>query len=66
LPISVNINSYWQMKSWDKMQIPKPFSKVEIIIGEPITIDKSCTEEQLKEHLENLNKILMEITVDKK
>ena len=66
LPISVNMNSYWQMKSWDKLQVPKPFSKVEMIIGEPISITKDCTAEQMKAHLENLNKTLMEITVDKK
>lgn len=66
LPISVNLNSYWQLKSWDKMQIPKPFSKVEIIIGTPIEVAKNCSEEDLAAHLENLNKTLMEITVDKK
>lgn len=66
LPISVNMNSYWQLKSWDKMQIPKPFSKVEILIGEPITIEKGWDDEKLKEELEKLDQTLMALTVDKK
>ena len=38
VPILVNADSYWQMKSWDRMQIPKPFSRVTLVLGEPLTI----------------------------
>ncbi len=41
--------SYWQLKSWDKMCLPKPFSKVEFFIGEPFHVEGlSLDEAKLK------------------
>lgn len=42
LPISINASSRWQTHSWDEMQIPKPFSRVEFVIGKPVHIDPGC------------------------
>jgi len=30
---------YWQMKSWDKFIIPKPFGKIDFYISEPFNIE---------------------------
>ncbi len=30
--------SYWQLKSWDKFTIPKPFSQVDLYASEPIDV----------------------------
>jgi hypothetical protein len=30
---------YWQMKSWDKFIIPKPFGKIDFYISEPFSIE---------------------------
>jgi hypothetical protein len=38
LPIAVNYSSHWCLRSWDRFQIPKPFAKVTLIIGEPVAI----------------------------
>ncbi|MGN0867817.1 MAG: lysophospholipid acyltransferase family protein [Oligosphaeraceae bacterium] len=38
VPIALNASHCWQMHSWDRMQIPWPFSKVEIVLGEPIHV----------------------------
>lgn len=29
----------WHFKSWDKMELPKPFSKLEFVIGEAFSVD---------------------------
>jgi len=34
LPVHVRYSHFWQLRSWDAFQIPKPFSRVEIILGE--------------------------------
>ncbi len=40
IPLGVAYSSKWQFnKSWDKYQLPKPFSKVIIYIGEPLQIN---------------------------
>lgn len=37
--LSVNPTSFWSFeKSWDKMMLPKPFSKVNCVVGEKIEI----------------------------
>jgi len=36
--ISVKPSSYWQLKSWDKFIIPKPFGTIEYFISEPLDL----------------------------
>jgi hypothetical protein len=38
LPYHIEANRYWTLKSWDRTQIPKPFSTVAIAIGAPIAV----------------------------
>jgi hypothetical protein len=38
LPASINYSSYWELRSWDRFQIPKPWAKVSLVLGEPIKI----------------------------
>ena len=47
VPISYAASNYWQLKSWDKFVIPKPFSKIVISIGKPVKINKTLTEDEL-------------------
>lgn len=46
LPIAVTCSKAWQLNSWDKFMIPKPFAKVTIAIGEPVTAPKRMSEEE--------------------
>ena len=34
--MGVNAARRWELKSWDQTQFPKPFSRVELVAGEPI------------------------------
>jgi lysophospholipid acyltransferase (LPLAT)-like uncharacterized protein len=36
MPFVVECEKYWEIKSWDRLQIPKPFSRVKVIIEKPI------------------------------
>lgn len=47
LPLSPYASSHWVFKkSWDQFRIPKPFSKVVVVIGEPIMVSETVTREQ--------------------
>jgi lysophospholipid acyltransferase (LPLAT)-like uncharacterized protein len=35
LPINMEYSSCWRVKSWDRFIVPRPFSKVRVIIGKP-------------------------------
>lgn len=38
MPFVVQPRKFWTVKSWDRTQIPKPFTQVAVIIGEPIYV----------------------------
>jgi lysophospholipid acyltransferase (LPLAT)-like uncharacterized protein len=38
LPFHLEASRHWTMKSWDRTQIPKPFSTVAIAMGEPFHV----------------------------
>jgi lysophospholipid acyltransferase (LPLAT)-like uncharacterized protein len=38
LPFHLEADRYWTVKSWDRTQIPKPFSTVAISMGEPFNV----------------------------
>jgi lysophospholipid acyltransferase (LPLAT)-like uncharacterized protein len=44
LPYHIEAGRYWTLKSWDRTQIPKPFSTVALVIGEPILVDGTSEE----------------------
>lgn len=39
LPFSVECARYWTVGSWDRLQIPKPFTNARFIVGRPIFVD---------------------------
>lgn len=59
--LGIGVKNKWQIKSWDKLEIPKPFSKVIAIYSEPILIDKNLSREELNNKIieceEKLNKL---------
>jgi len=48
LPFHLEASSHWTTRSWDRTQIPKPFSTVALVIGEPIEVPRDATEAQLE------------------
>ena len=49
LPIAYTANRYWELKTWDKFIIPKPFSRIIIAVGEPHNISKKLNAEEMEE-----------------
>jgi lysophospholipid acyltransferase (LPLAT)-like uncharacterized protein len=38
LPLHLEADRFWTTNSWDRAQVPKPFSRVALVIGEPIEV----------------------------
>lgn len=51
--------SHWTLKSWDRFQIPKPFSKVRVVLEEPKVFPREMNEEEFEEARLSLEKSLM-------
>jgi hypothetical protein len=47
LPFHLEASSHWTMKSWDATQIPKPFSTVALVVGEPFAVSEDATDDPL-------------------
>jgi lysophospholipid acyltransferase (LPLAT)-like uncharacterized protein len=44
VPFHMEASSYWSLGSWDRTQIPKPFSTVALTVGAPIHVPGDATE----------------------
>ena len=49
LPLTVNSSSYWEAKSWDKFRFPKPWSRMELVLGDTIQIPPDLSNEEVEE-----------------
>lgn len=43
LPYHIESSRYWTLRSWDRTQIPKPFSTVALVIGPPLVVEGTDT-----------------------
>ena len=48
VPVNMEYSSCWRVKSWDRFIIPRPFSKVRVIIGQPQQIRSTSTPEEFE------------------
>jgi hypothetical protein len=48
LPFHLEASSHWTTNSWDQTQIPKPFSTVALVIGEPLEVPANADDQQLE------------------
>ena len=48
VPFHMEASSYWNLKSWDRTQIPKPFSTVALAVGAPIDVPGEADEATLE------------------
>jgi lysophospholipid acyltransferase (LPLAT)-like uncharacterized protein len=49
LPFHLQASSAWTLGSWDRTQIPKPFSTVALVVGEPVAVAPDATDAQLEQ-----------------
>jgi len=45
LPMGFAARRYWTLGSWDRMIIPKPFTRIAVVIGEPMQVPREFEEE---------------------
>ena len=66
LPFIVEPRRYGQLNSWDKMQIPAPFTRALAIIGKPIYVNANAGDDEIKQKLEELQSALDQLTTEGK
>jgi lysophospholipid acyltransferase (LPLAT)-like uncharacterized protein len=48
LPFHLEASRHWTLRSWDRTQIPKPFSTVALVVGEPLEVPAEANDDQLE------------------
>ena len=61
LPFHLEASSHWTARSWDRTQIPKPFSTVALVVGAPLEVPKGAADEQLEPARQELERRLQEL-----
>jgi len=62
VPITNSAKNRWNLSSWDRFLIPKPFSKAVIMLGKPIYVPAESTQQELEEIRSDLERQLGELT----
>ena len=58
LPFHLEASSHWSLRSWDRTQIPKPFSTVALAVGEPLEVTREASAETLEQARQELERRL--------
>ena len=59
VPINMEYSAYWRVKSWDKFILPRPFSKVRVIFGQPHHVKSTRTPDEFEAERLRLQNAMM-------
>ena len=48
VPLNLEYSSCWRAKSWDRFILPKPFSKVRVVVGQPHRVGMTSSDEEFE------------------
>lgn len=48
LPFSISLDRCWRLPSWDRIEIPKPFARAVVVIGERMYVEDGNNEAELE------------------
>jgi lysophospholipid acyltransferase (LPLAT)-like uncharacterized protein len=61
LPMNVEYSSCWRLQSWDRFIVPRPFSKVRVLIGQPQQVRSTTTAHEFEAERLRLQNALMDL-----
>ena len=62
LPFTITARNFWELKSWDRGQVPKPFTHARVDIAAPIYVAADANDEELQAKHDQLQHTLDELT----
>lgn len=61
IPFLVEVERFWTVGSWDRLQVPRPFSKAKLIYGNPISVEPNATDDDIESAREELQSELLRL-----
>ena len=62
LPFGVNAEGFWRLPSWDGLQVPKPFTRVDVRFAPPIRVPPDADDSLLDSKREELQRALESVS----
>lgn len=62
LPFVITAARYWELKSWDRFQVPKPFTRANVVIAAPIDVPANADDAELEARRNELQRALEALT----
>ncbi|MCY7374990.1 MAG: DUF374 domain-containing protein, partial [Pyrinomonadaceae bacterium] len=64
MPFVFECEKFWTLGNWDKLQIPKPFTRAKLFIAEPIYVAKDANETEIENKRLELQTKLDELVIN--
>ena len=64
MPFVVETENFWTVNSWDKLRIPKPFTRARVFIAEPVYVAAEASEIEIENKRLELQSKLDELVAD--
>lgn len=61
IPANMEYSSCWRVKSWDRFILPKPFSKIRVIFGQPHHVRSTTTDDEFEAERLRLQNVMMSL-----
>jgi lysophospholipid acyltransferase (LPLAT)-like uncharacterized protein len=61
LPVTMTLDRYWTLPSWDSFQVPKPFTRARVYVAPPIYVPPDADDAALEAKRDELQRALDEI-----
>jgi lysophospholipid acyltransferase (LPLAT)-like uncharacterized protein len=61
VPVTMALERYWTLPSWDMFQIPKPFTRARVYVAPPIYVPSDADEEMLAAKRDELQRALEDL-----
>jgi lysophospholipid acyltransferase (LPLAT)-like uncharacterized protein len=58
LPFHIEAAAYWTLRSWDRTQVPKPFTRVALSFAEPFVVPREADDDALELQRQRLEQAL--------
>ena len=64
VPASFHLSCKWRLKTWDRFQIPLPFARCEVQLGQPVRIPREASDAEREQLRLDLETRMKAITID--
>jgi len=60
-PAIMGASAFWEVPSWDRFRIPKPFSRAKLQFGEPMVVPQGLAIKELEPYRQQLQDAMREL-----